>query len=133
MKAISPMVAVILLIAFTIAIGGILSTWLPGLIRTMGGPVETRGEKVAKCSGVYIDVSTTTNNVYLYNPSGYDITGIRVMADGTVIGSGLTLAANGAYTISWARVNNASVRATGFCLNEIPVEGSCSSELPCWR
>ena len=56
MKAISPMVAIILLIAFTVAIGGILSVWFPGLIRILTGPAEAAGEKVARCAAVWVRV-----------------------------------------------------------------------------
>ncbi len=50
MKAVSPMIAVVLLIAFTVAVGGILSVWLTGLSATTTGVAGSATEKQTKCA-----------------------------------------------------------------------------------
>jgi len=66
MKGISPMIATVLLIAFTIAIGGILSVWLSGYTKTATTTVETTTEAEIKCASSILFVkeakySTTSN------------------------------------------------------------------------
>jgi len=53
MKGISPMVATVLLLAFTIAVGGIISVWLTGMTRTQTAGVTTS----AQCASTRLDVS----------------------------------------------------------------------------
>ena len=55
-KGISPMIATVLLIAFTVAVGGILSVWLASLTTTQTGTVGTAGEKAAQCGATSISV-----------------------------------------------------------------------------
>ena len=60
LKAISPMIAVILLIAFTVAIGGILSVWLTSVTQTQTSTAGSYAEKVAKCAGVSLNIENIT-------------------------------------------------------------------------
>jgi len=53
MKGISPMVATVLLLAFTIAVGGIISVWLTGMTRTQTAGVTTS----AQCASTRLDVT----------------------------------------------------------------------------
>lgn len=55
-KAISPMIATILLIAFTIAVAGILLTWGSSLISFQSSTVGTSTEKISKCGNSVIQV-----------------------------------------------------------------------------
>jgi len=66
MKAISPMIAVVLLIAFTVAVGGILSTWLSTLATTQTSIVSAGTEKQVRCSSVNLLVREVRVN--LTNP-----------------------------------------------------------------
>ncbi len=50
-KAVSPMIAVVLLIAFTVAVGGILSLWLSGLSGTTTATAGSATEKQVLCAG----------------------------------------------------------------------------------
>ena len=52
MKGISPMIATVLLLAFTIAVGGIISVWLTGMTRTQTAGVTT----AAQCASTRLDV-----------------------------------------------------------------------------
>jgi len=60
MKGISPMIAVILLIAFTVAIGGILSVWLTSVTQTQTSTAGSYAEKVSKCAGVFLAIKNIT-------------------------------------------------------------------------
>jgi len=53
MKGISPMIATVLLLAFTIAVGGIISVWLTGMTRTQTAGVTTS----AQCASTRLDVT----------------------------------------------------------------------------
>ena len=60
LKAISPMIAVILLIAFTVAIGGILSVWLTSVTQTQTSTAGSYATKVSKCAGVSLAIKNVT-------------------------------------------------------------------------
>ena len=137
MKAISPMIAIILLIAFTVAIGGILSVWFPGLIRVLTGPVEIAGEKVAQCAGVWVRVEEVkSDRVIASNPSALNITKIKLTFDGTEFepaGELSYLDPGDVDTYAYSRVGNKTVVVRGLCLEEVPVEGRCSEGDICWE
>jgi len=71
MKGISPMLAVILLIAFTVAVGGLLSVWMISMTRTQTGVAGAGAEKLIACSKSVLDigrvVSTETNRNDTFN------------------------------------------------------------------
>lgn len=72
MKGISTMIAAVLLIAFAVAVGGILSIWLPGLIRTSAAGTETQTEATVKCSNAGFEVITAdsgNNRIYVTTTS----------------------------------------------------------------
>jgi flagellin-like protein len=89
MKGISPLVATILLIAFTIAVGGIVSVWITGFTRTQTVQVSSVAEDQLRCFSSAISVRVTPNitgnttvtigydagRVNLYNPTAYVICG----------------------------------------------------------
>jgi flagellin-like protein len=56
-KAISPMVATVLLIAFTVAVGGVVSVWLQTFSRTTTGEVSEQTESEIYCSYAGISMS----------------------------------------------------------------------------
>jgi len=136
-KAISPMVAVVLLIAFTVAIGGIISLWLTGFTETTTGSVETASTNQTKCAGTYIDVISVSNDsVIITNRGSQDIVNpICFSGDGkniTALSPNSTLSPGESSSTSWVRGNNISVVCTGSCLN-IGVSGECDSEQSCWK
>jgi archaellum component FlaF (FlaF/FlaG flagellin family) len=78
MKGVSPLVAVVLLIAFSVAVGIILGGWVTGLTKTQTGYVEEKGEKQVQCTFAGFKVtsedvvynfsaSSPTLNVTIYN------------------------------------------------------------------
>ena len=64
MKGISPMLAVILLIAFTVAIGGLLSVWITSMTKTQTGVAGAGAEKLIACSKSVLDIGTVYGKTF---------------------------------------------------------------------
>ncbi|MEM5829793.1 MAG: archaellin/type IV pilin N-terminal domain-containing protein [Candidatus Aenigmatarchaeota archaeon] len=134
-KAISPMIATILLIAFTVAVGGIISVWLTGYTRTTGAAVSGATEDQIKCSGTYPYVYYVTDKaVFIMNPGSENISGIVCMAgNGTSLG-GVDidpLVPGNITSKTWTRGNNNAVVCSGRC-RSIGVSGECRTGQTCW-
>lgn len=66
-KGISPMIATVLLIAFTIAVGGLVSVWMTSFTKTTTGEVSTQEETKIYCSYAGISISGLNYcNLYLW-------------------------------------------------------------------
>lgn len=66
MKGISPLIATVLLIAFTIAVGGLISIWLTGFTQTQTQAVGTQATNQITCSNGGISLSSMSYcNSYL--------------------------------------------------------------------
>jgi flagellin-like protein len=135
-KAISPMIATILLIAFTVAVGGIISVWLTGYTRTTGAAVSTATEDQVKCTGTYPNIySVTEDAIIITNPGSENIANITCFAgDGTVLPSPSVslLVPGNVTTILWKKEGNTSVVCSGVC-RSIGVTGECRSGQICWK
>ena len=57
MKGLSPLIATVLLIAFTVGVGGIISVWITGFTQTSSKIVSNEGEKQITCRNGAIDIS----------------------------------------------------------------------------
>lgn len=55
-KGISPIVATVLLIAFTLAVAGLLGGWLTSLTKTQTDTIEQGTTKAVNCSSAVIDI-----------------------------------------------------------------------------
>jgi flagellin-like protein len=139
MKAISPMVATILLIAFTVAVGGIISVWLTGFTRTATGGTESRTEALNRCTASGFEVISCTSDKIriIHYGSGLTIFPISVVtSDGTVTTltqSGLASGTQGEITLT--RGTNTSVKVKANCQYgtiNVTIEASCSSGDKCW-
>lgn len=137
MKALSTMVAAILLIAFTVAVGGLISVWLTSYSRTTTSAVEASTINQTKCAGAYIKVDSVTNTTVIFsNPSSQTISTINITTtDGKFVTPNQTsLNPGGIGTASWSRGSNTSVLIKGLCLASVMVEGSCdNSQTTCWN
>ena len=143
MKGISAMIATVLLIAFTVAVGGILSVWFTSFTRTSTASVENASVDQTKCSGTYIDiVLVDTNTTVIANRGSQTITGI-VCYSGNGSSWGLGSLSPGASnaTQGWNINGTGGSYAAGFgtvmscsgkCLT-IGVTGSCKSGDSCWK
>ena len=129
------MVAAVLLIAFTVAVGGIISLWLTGFAGRTTGTVETQVTNQTKCAGVFIAVDKVTDTTILYsNPSSQPISSISIAVDGiTITPTTTTLDPGAVASQSWTRGANTSVIVKGLCLASVPVEGRCEQGDACWE
>ena len=146
MKAISPMLAVVLLIAFTDAVGGILSVWLSTLSTTQTTIVSSTTEDQIKCSASSLKVSevrypTGTSRGSVNITVVYD-SGAENLANITVESTrgGVTDAGNSTATVEPGEVRAFAITANyppevvsarGFCRSKVPIIGECKSGQPC--
>ena len=139
-KGISEMIAVVLLIAFTVAVGGIVSIWLTGFMSITQESVEASSTNQTKCAGTYIDViSVTSSGVIITNRGSQDISTIQCYtSDGTAIpqdepspGFG-GLSSGVSNSTTWGRGGNTSILCAGKCIS-IGVTGECKSGQGCWK
>ncbi|OYT42108.1 MAG: hypothetical protein B6U78_02065 [Candidatus Aenigmarchaeota archaeon ex4484_224] len=139
MKGISPLIAAVLLIAFTVAVGGIIATWLTSFSKTTTGAAGGQTKTLLGCSGAYIEILSydhTNGKIVFKNPSTAKIyvvqainetggtTDINVALDGGKVGSGTAPKANTKIILS------------GFCEyngQNTTIDGSCSKTDNCWQ
>lgn len=101
MKGISPLIATVLLIAFTVAVGGILSVWLTTYSRTSIDIIGTQSNTQLTCSygGISLDTLKYSGSQYL---------------SGNIRNTGLVGLGNLSLTVIW---QNASTLANQLCTN----------------
>ena len=154
MKGISPLIAAVLLIGFTVAVGGIIGIWLTSLTKTQTSTVEDFGEKQAKCAG-----STLTIKEAKYNMSSTFVNVTLTYETGTERLFNLTVevSSGGATTQSIPAYNISSdpfepgesyavavsvagmqlppdyVRARAYCQDVIGIIGECKSGQSCMK
>ncbi|MBI2547416.1 MAG: hypothetical protein HYW23_03140 [Candidatus Aenigmarchaeota archaeon] len=109
MKAISPMVATVLLIAFTIGVGALVSIFATSLTTSSTGIASNQS-----------DALTTITSITLIATDGKSTTGSSSLAPG----------ASAATT--WTGGTNTSVIARGLCQSTVTVEGKCTNAQSCW-
>ena len=159
MKAISPLIAVVLLIAFTIGVGGLVSIFVTGLTTTSTGITQNQTASLSRCAGAWLNVYRVTNTTIFYsNPTTETITGLVAMfSDGkqsaTVLDQSLTPGESNATDITKSTsesgaaqtgltgitpgvgspAGNTSVTVRGLCQTLVTVEGKCSTGRLCWE
>ncbi len=135
MKGISPMIAVVILIAFTIGVGGLVSIFVTGLTTTSTKITSNQSEALTRCAGAYLNVySVTSTRVNVANPNNVAITGIDIVADTGEVASDaiVTIAPGGTSGATWVLGTNTSVTARGLCQTIVIAEGRCTSAQDCW-
>ena len=136
MKGLSPVVATIILIAFAVAVGGLVAIWLTGFATKTTEFTSEQGDKLTACAGTRLKVEVVEPSYILYsNPSVKIITNITVYDQS---GRNLTYNASdmipGAVAnLTWTRGNNASIFMRGICERTIVVEGQCEQGQVCWK
>ncbi|MBS3055183.1 MAG: hypothetical protein J4452_01690 [Candidatus Aenigmarchaeota archaeon] len=143
MKGISPMIAIVLLIAFTVAIGGIMSVWLTGLTNTQTQQVSNQSAAQAKCTPALVielvkapSVVAGALNITFSNPSQQTINAISALIPNNM--TTITLSATSLLPgdVGTARVNVSSlptfVRVLGTC-SGLPVSATCENSMSCWQ
>lgn len=130
------MVAVVLLIAFTIGVGGLVSIFATGLTTTSTGIASNQSEALSKCAGAWLNVySVDSDQVFYSNPNTQTITGI------TITFSNGTTQTNGDPSLTVGETNNTNISTIGsntfvivrgLCQSVVTVEGKCSTAMECW-
>jgi flagellin-like protein len=139
MKGISPMIAIILLIAFTVAVGGILSVWFSTTTTSQTGITGSAATNYTKCGGVGLSIQSASSTLIRYaNPSIQNITGIQFIATDGIsswtiipIGSQFLIPSN-VSTVAWTKGTNVSLTALAYCLGSVPIGGRCDNTMSCW-
>lgn len=91
MKGISPLIASILLIAFTVAVGGLLSVWFSTLTSSQTQTVQSSSESLAKCSSTSLSI-----NEVRYVASGSSrIVNVTLSSSGTQSTKNVTISITG--------------------------------------
>ena len=63
MKGLSPLIAAVMLIAFTVSVGGIISVWLSTFTTTTTDITQEAGTKQIKCATSVLEVSEVVSNL----------------------------------------------------------------------
>ena len=132
-KGISDFIATILLVAFAVAIGGLVSIWLTQTVSKSTGSVEVSNATL--CAGASIVVNeVTSTNITFSNPTQQNITSITVMTNtGTTFAvSTATLTPSQIAGQNWTRTGT-SVTLRGLCRASIPISGTCELGEACWK
>ena len=134
MKGISPLVATVLLIAFTIGVGGLISIFVTGLTTTSTGITSNQSEALTKCAGGWVNVYSVLNSTVLFsNPNSQTLTGLTVVAGtGQSISVSGSLAPGASTSASWTAGTNTSVTVRSLCQSTVTVEGRCVNNQDCW-
>lgn len=150
MKGISPLIAAVLLIAFTVAVGGIVSVFFTGFTKQTTSGVSSQGQNLVTCAGsnpavdkVYYPITSSYSNITVTysNPGTYNITNVTIyvaLPNGTTISLGNQMYLNGLASNSSVLGNGTTVgtqptevKVAGFCQATQPVSGSCTSGQTC--
>lgn len=151
-KGISPLIATVLLIAFVVGIGGLVSLFATSLTTSSTGVTSNQSQSVTKCAGAYINVYRVTNTTVFYsNPTGQTITSLTIItSDGsqivnpsgpsiapgasnsTIVGVNTTNPNGYTGLVPGGATGNTSVTMRGLCQSTVPVEGTCKQGQGCW-
>ena len=142
-KGISPMIATVLLIAFTVAVGGILSMWLTSMTSTQTTTTGSAAEKQILCARSVLSI----DEVY-YNYNGSNINNASITYKytyGTETLTGLNFffidSQRNAYNRSYGSTlivnpgdsNTTSMNMTGLTateLQQVRIQAACQSTYP---
>jgi len=139
------MIATILLIAFTVAVGGIISIWMTGYTKTTSQSVSSATENQTACVSSYPNILLVTSSaIIINNPGSESLSNLNCYAgNGSNISCGGigTLAAGASNSTFWCNsTGHLGTYATGFgtkvtCsakCRSIGVSGECESGQSCW-
>lgn len=136
MKGLSPIVATIILIAFAVAVGGLISIWVTGFATSTTEFTSERGEELTACAGARLKVDIVSANSIIYsNPSAKIITNITVydQAGRNLTFNASNLSPGQVANITWAKGSNTTIFMRGICEGSVVVEGECKDGQICWQ
>jgi flagellin-like protein len=128
-KGISPLIAAVLLIAFTMAVASLFAQWAPQLIQNAQGDTSNRTETIQQCSGVTLSFQeANTQNATIVQSTGSEPAGnvtvtwfydsndpVRKYAELNGAGSAKRLTTEGTTSPGWTlnEVRGAAVNCEG--------------------
>jgi flagellin-like protein len=140
MKGISAIIATVLLVAFTVAVAGILSMWATTLTVSQTQTVSNQTSGQALCSpGLIIDEVNSLSGVAYHNAGNQIISNVKVFVRNTVGGVNLTSVSGTLSPGAMALTNFTLVgpldyaRVTGTCASNVQLSAECKSPDPCWK
>lgn len=136
------MIAVVLLIAFTIGVGGLISIFVTGLTTTSTKITSNQSEALSLCAGAFISINSVTNTSVLYsNPNRQTITTVILVFDNGLTQVGDTSMIPGESSVTSVSTGmtsgnhttqNTSLTLRGLCQTLVTVEGRCTTAHACW-
>jgi len=154
LKGISPLVATVIVLAFTIAVAGIVGVFLTGFATTQTSAVGGGGQKLTQCAGSALKFETvkvfcrTGAGTSWLNATVSYITGSKSLSNLSISfsGGGFTQKISNfteflpgdfyAWTINLSSYSVTcpvdSVRVAGTCLNETLISTDCNKGDPCY-
>jgi len=135
MKGLSPIVATIVLIAFAVAVGGLVALWLTNFATSTTEYTSQQGDKLTACAGARLKFEDVGSSQIIYsNPTVKTITNITVydMSGKNLTSNATNMSPGQVANITWDRAGNTSVFMRGVCENAIVVEGNCKTGQVCW-
>lgn len=145
MKGISPLIATVLLIAFTIGVGGLVSLFATSLTTTTTGITSNSSESLTKCAGAWLEVRRVTNSTIVFsNPNRETVTAVQVIFTNgnnqTATDQILSPGETGALTLNGGLISssnvvtaNTTVTVRGQCQATTLAEGVCKQGQACWE
>ena len=149
MKGLSPLIAIVLLVGFTVAVAGIISVWITGTTRTQTEIIGEQADLQAKCVGSTLVVKEVrrsggqVNVTYVLETGTESLRNVTVEATalGNTTKSGPFFAIN-ATALAPGESNSTSfnitpvgpleiVRIRGLCQDKLPIIGECKLGRPC--
>ncbi len=147
MKGISPLVAAVLLIAFTVAIGGIISVWLTTFSKTATQQVQAATEYQIRCAvnRLSLKVFEDANKIFVTNEGPENVTLSSILlSDGSYANFNATVTLTKGES-KMIEVNKTDIIDTaldlggksyvtvkGLCLGAVPIEETCKNTQDCW-
>jgi flagellin-like protein len=145
MKGISPMLATILLVAFTVAVGGMISLWMSGFFSSTQAGTEARTTALTKCSNARFSIMSargTSSNATVITHYSNDLNvypQVVRFSDGTInttftpktaIAGGSIATLNAQYPtgVTFVTVSGSCEYGTV----NVSVEASCRKGEDCW-
>jgi flagellin-like protein len=147
MKGISPMIATVLLVAFTVALGGIIMLWFTSVTTTTAGGTESQIQTITKCASANFKILSvdTANDKVTVTHFGSGLTVYPIIA--TIGSTVVTLTGNnapnpasitsgGTSAFNATIGDNTTVKVTALCQYgsiNTTIEASCTSPEDCWH
>ena len=141
MKGISAIIATVLLVAFTVAVAGVLSVWSTTLTTTQTQTVSNQTSGQVTCSPAIVLDEAKVNSTHVVvtyrNAGSQPISSVKVWSrSNTGINSTTASALTAGDTAMTTLATNGTqdlVRVTGTCASVIQVSAECTPPNKCWK